>query len=110
VKRALPTALLAALALAPSAHAATACSPIRDPYPGTRYEGADLTHIRATHVSCTTARNVVRGAHRTALGITPNVTGIRRFTWHGWHVTGDLRPAHDKYVAARGSKRIRWEF
>jgi hypothetical protein len=110
VRRLLPIAVLVALAVAPSAHAAVACSSIRDPYPGTRFEGADLTYIRATGVSCTTARKVVRGAHRKALGITPPVSGIRTFTWNGWTVRGDLRPASDRYVATRGSTRVRWRF
>jgi hypothetical protein len=87
-----------------------ACRPIHNPYPGTRYEGSDLYGIRATGVSCTTARKVVRNAHRKALGVTPSPTGIRHLTWHGWHVTGDLRPAHDKYVATRGSATVRWRF
>ena len=106
--------MLCALAAAgaPSALSAStlACKPVVDPYPNTRYAGVDLTHIRATGVSCATARRVARGAHNKALGITPNLSGIRKFSWNGWHVTGDLRPAHDIYVAARGTKRVRWRF
>jgi hypothetical protein len=97
---------------APSALGAStkSCGSIHDPYPNTRYAGADIGHVRATGVSCTTARKVARGAHRKALGITPSLNGIRTFSWNGWHVKGDLRPAHDTYVAARGSKRVRWTF
>ena len=86
------------------------CKPVKDPYAGTRYEGVDLTRIRALRVGCATARRVARRAHAKALGITPPVSGIRRFTWHSWTVTGNLRGAHDRYVAARGSKRVRWRF
>jgi len=52
---------------------------------------------------------VARGAHRKALGIPP-VAPIRRFTWHGWRVSGDLRPASDVYVARRGGRRVKWRF
>jgi hypothetical protein len=82
----------------------------RRPVPGSRYAGADLTHIRDTGVSCTTARRVVRRAHRKALAITPTPSGIRRLTWNGWRITGDLRGASDRYVAERGAKRVRWRF
>jgi hypothetical protein len=103
---------LAALAAAAVAPAATtrSCGAVRDPYPGTRYAGVDLSRITATGVSCRAARSVVRGAHRRALGITPAVSGIRTFTWNGWTVRGDLRAASDRYVATRGSTRVRWRF
>jgi len=105
-------ACVVALTAAAAAPAATtrACGSVRDPYPGTRYAGVDLSHITATGVSCRTARSVARGAHRRALGITPPVSGIRTFTWNGWKVRGDLRPASDRYVATRGSTRVRWRF
>jgi hypothetical protein len=105
-------ACLAALAAPAGAPAATtrSCGSIRDPYPGTRYAGVDLSRITATGVLCRTARSVARGAHRKALGITPPVSGIRTFTWNGWTVRGDLRPASDRYVATRGSTRVRWRF
>ena len=97
---------------APSAEAAAAkaCGRIVNPYEGTRYEGVDLRRIRAVGVSCPGARRVARRAHRKALGITPPPSGIRRFTWNGWSVTGDLRGSTDRYVAARGAKRVRWLF
>lgn len=110
------TTLLCAAALAAAgqpaqgAAKARACSPIKNPYPGTRYEGVNLTGIRATGVSCKVAHRVVRGAHRKALGLPLPISGVRHFTWHGWHVSGDLRPAHDRYVATRGAKRVRWRF
>ena len=106
-------ACLAAVASGPAvAPAATtrSCGAVRDPYPGTRYAGVDLSRITATGVSCRTARSVARGAHRKALGITPAVSGIRTFTWNGWTVRGDLRAASDRYVATRGSTRVRWRF
>jgi hypothetical protein len=96
----------------PSAEAAPAraCQPVVNPYPGTRYEGVDLRRIRATGVSCRTARRVARRAHRKALGITPPPSGVRRFTWHGWRVRGDLRGSSDRYVAKRDGNRVRWRF
>jgi hypothetical protein len=89
---------------------ARACARVVNPYPGTRYEGVDLTRIRATGVSCRRARRVARRAHRKALGLTPPVSGVRRFTWHGWRVKGDLRGPHDRYVARRDGKRVTWRF
>lgn len=99
-------------AAAPSAGAAEsrACRPVIDPYPNTRFEGVDIRRIRATAVSCPTARRVARRAHRKALGLTPPPSGIRRFIWNGWKVTGDLRGATDRYLAARGARRVRWVF
>jgi len=111
VMAALSAALVAASAPAAQAASYRACKPISNPYAGTRYDGVDLRRVRARKVSCRTARRVVRGAHRKALGITPLVSGIRSFTWHGWHVTGNLRGAVDRYVAKRrGGKRVRWLF
>ena len=87
------------------------CGSIENPYAGTRYEGVDITRIRALKVRCESGRRVARGAHRKALRITPGLSGVRRFTWHRWSVTGDLRGAHDRYVAkADGGKRVRWRF
>lgn len=86
------------------------CQPVRNPYPHTRYAGEDLTHIRAFRVSCATARSVARGAHRHGLGMTPPPSGIRTFTWQGWRVRGDLRAAHDRYVASKGRERVEWRF
>jgi hypothetical protein len=98
----------ALLCAAPGA-TAKACKPVVNPYPGTRYDGVNLRRIRAIGVSCATARRVARGAHRKALGIPP-VAPIRRFTWHRWRVSGDLRPASDVYVARRGGRRVKWRF
>jgi hypothetical protein len=106
----LSAALLAAGA--PPAHSASAkpCNPVVNPYEGTRYEGVDLTQIRATGVSCATARRTATGAHRRALGLTPSSSGIRRFTWSGWRVTGDLRGDSDRYTARKGDRLVRWRF
>jgi hypothetical protein len=90
--------------------AARPCARVVNPYPGTRYEGVDLTRIRATGVSCRRARRVARRAHRRALSLPPPLTGVRRFTWHGWRVRGDLRGSHDRYVARRDGKRVTWRF
>ncbi len=101
--------LVAVTAPAASSAAYKKCKPVKKPYPGTRYKGLDLSRIRALRVSCRTARRVAKGAHYKALSLTP--TGpIRRFTWKGWSVTGDLRPASDKYVAKKGRRRVRWRF
>jgi hypothetical protein len=92
------------------ASAAAACRPVLNPYPGTRYEGVDLTRIRAVRVLCSTARRVARRAHRKALRLTPPESGSRRFMWRGWRVVGDLRPAKDRYVARKNERRVRWRF
>jgi hypothetical protein len=113
VKRLVAPALLCAVVgvgAPATADAGKACGKIVNPYAGTRYEGVDITAIHGTHVTCGTARHVARGAHNKALGLTPPPSGIRHFHWRGWTVTGDLRGDHDRYVAARGSKRVRWRF
>ena len=97
---------------APGAGSALArsCEPVENPYPNSRYADVDLTGIRATGVSCRTARRVARRAHYKALGQTPPPSGVRRLTWNGWRVTGDLRGTSDRYVAVRGGDRVRWRF
>jgi hypothetical protein len=99
------------LFLALSGHAsARSCSPVVNPYPGTRYEGINISHIRAEGIGCPRARKVAKRAHRKALGITPPPNGIRRFQWNGWRVVGDLRPSSDKYQATRVGQRVLWRF
>ena len=98
------------LAAAPSPAAARACEPVRNPYAGTRYEGVDLSRIRAVRTSCKTARRVARRAHYKALRLPLPDDGIRRLTWDGWKVRGDLRPEIDRYVARKGTRRVRWRF
>ena len=94
---------------APADAALRACKPVRDPYPGSRYAGVDLTRIRTSVSSCTTARRVARRAHRKAIRMP--VTGrYRRLTWNGWKVTGDLRPDHDRYAARKDGRVVRWRF
>ena len=112
MRRLLPLAVaLAALVVAaPGAQAAQRCKPVLNPYPGTRYRGVDLTRVRATGVSCATARRVARRAHRKALRFTTPVGGIRQFSWHGWQVTGHLRGDTDRYSARRPGKRVSWRF
>ena len=53
---------------------------------------------------------MARGAHYKALGLTPPPSGIRRFNWRGWRVTGNLRGDTDHYLATRAGRRIRWVF
>jgi hypothetical protein len=86
------------------------CKPVVNPYPGTRYEGVNLSRIRTLKASCRTARHVARKAHYKALAIPVAAGPIRRFTWHGWRVRGDLRPAEDRYIARKGTRRVRWRF
>ena len=97
---------------APAAEAATGkpCKRIVNPYDGTRYEGTDIRRIRAVRVTCRRARRVARRAHRKALGLPAPADGVRRYRWNGWRVTGDLRGKVDRYVARRGTKRVRWVF
>jgi hypothetical protein len=90
--------------------AARSCRDVVNPYEGTRYEGVDLSRIRAVGVGCEKARIVARRAHRKALKQVPNVNGLLRFGWHGWRVEGDLRPDSDRYVAKRKGERVRWRF
>ena len=68
---------LCALALPATASAAKRCRPIDNPYAGTRYDGVDITRIRATRVTCLGARRVAKRAHHKGLGITPPPSGIR---------------------------------
>ena len=104
-------ACVAAAITAPGAEAALrSCKPIVNPYAGTRFEGSNLHHIRARHATCPGARRVVKGAHRMALGMTPTLSGIRRFTWRGWRVLGDIRGSEDRYLAVKGHRRVRWRF
>ena len=107
------TAALVLLSLAPAisqAGTTRSCARVVNPYPGTRYEGADLARIRATDVTCATARRVARSAHRRALSLPVAAGPVRRFTWNGWRVTGDLRGSRDTYVAGKGDARVRWIF
>ena len=106
------TAALVAPAAVGTAQAAEtrACQRVVNPYPNTRYEGEDLRRIRAVGVTCRRARRVARRAHRRALAMPVPPSGVRHFDWNGWHVTGDVRGDTDRYLAARGAKRVRWVF
>jgi hypothetical protein len=115
MRRLARTVVVAAMVLAVTTASAAAtdgrvCGSIRDPYPGTRYENTPLSNITALGVTCTIARQVARGAHRRALRLTPPPSGIRRFSWNGWSVEGDLRGDVDHYVATKGEQRVRWRF
>jgi len=104
--------VVVALLAAPAAAQAdgVSCKRVVNPYPGTRYEGADLTRIGGQHVRCVTARRVARRAHFKALAVTPSNSGVRHLRWKGWRVRGDLRGDTDRYVARKGAKRVRWRF
>ena len=103
---------LAALLAVPAAEAADfkSCEPVVNPYPDTRYEGANLHHIRARGVSCRRARKVARRAHRKALGLPVPADGVREYSWRRWSVIGDIRDETDRYRARRGDDRVRWRF
>lgn len=105
----LVVSVLAAV-LPASAAASATCRPIKDPYEGTRFEGVDLTDIRAAHVSCKRARYVVKKAHLEALASFPDSNGIVRVTWRDWAVRGDLKPSKDRYLARHNGAEIRWRF
>lgn len=99
------------LTAGPAAAASRSCPAIKDPYKGTRYEGVPLNGIKASGLSCASARKVVKGAHLKGLGLTPPPSsGVRRYTWNGWRVAGDLRPESDKYTARKGGMAVRWRF
>jgi hypothetical protein len=105
-------ALCVAALIPAAAHAADfkRCSPVVNPYPDTRYEGANLHHIRALGVTCKRARKVARRAHRKALGRPLPADGVREFDWRRWEVVGDIRGDTDRYRARRGDDRVRWRF
>lgn len=94
----------------PAVSVAESCAPVVNPYEGTRYEGVNLSHIRAEGVACPKARRVARRAHEKALGLAPSPDGSLRFGSNGWAVVGDLSPSSDRYVAKRNGKRVRWRF
>jgi hypothetical protein len=99
------------IALTPGdAAAAKHCRSVNNPYPNSRYEGIDLTHIRAEGVPCSRARDVARGAHKKALRTTPTPSGILNYRWHRWTVRGDLRPSHDRFRASRRDNSVHWRF
>src|SRR3954447_11415268 len=110
LRAAAPPAWAGVVSPAASAAPTHRCAAIHDPYPNTLFAGESITNITARNVGCVTARSVARGAHRKALGVTPTAGGIRTFSFNGWHVTGDLRPAHDRYVATRAGAVVRWRF
>jgi len=103
-------AVAAAAAPPASGQSTRSCAAVVNPYPNTRFEGVNLRRIRATGVSCATARRVARGAHRRALSLPVPAGGVRRFTFAGWRITGDVRGMSDHYVARRGAARITWLF
>jgi hypothetical protein len=109
----LAAALLAAAAPAPADAAFKSCASIPNvsQLDGTRFAGSDIFRLRAQGVSCATARRVARGATIRALGITPPLSGIKRFRYQSWSVSDDLRGNDDLLRATgSGSKRLIWRF
>jgi hypothetical protein len=104
------TAAALLIAALPAASSARSCAPVVNPYPGTEYEGVDLTAIKAKNVGCKRARKVAKGAHRKGLAQAPTPSGHLDFFWRGWDVSGNLRPLSDRYEAARGKKQVTWRF
>src|SRR4051812_6070264 len=110
---ALAFAAVALLAIAAAPAGAASCASIRNvsQLSGTRFAGSDIFRIRARGVSCATARRVARGATLRALGITPPVSGVKRFRFQAWAISDDLRDSDDRYTATgSGGKRITWLF
>ena len=106
-------AALLATAAAPADAGFTSCAPITNvsQLSGTRFASSDIFRIRTQGVSCTTARGVARGATLRALGITPPVSGIKRFRYQSWAISDNLRGDDDRYTATgSGAKRISWLF
>jgi len=106
------TAALLAVA-APADAAFKSCPSIRNvsQLGGTRFAGSDIFRIRAQGVSCTMARRITRGATIRALGITPPLSGIKRFRYQSYAISDNLRGNDDRYSATgSGSKRITWLF
>jgi len=91
-----------------AAAAETRCKDVKNPYPGTRYEGVPLSDIKTEGLPCEFARRVAKGAHRKGLEMCCEAT--LRYRWKRWSVTGDLRPPHDRYVARRGQRTVTWRF
>ncbi len=85
------------------------CKAVKDPYPNTRYAQVDLTRIKTTLQSCSKARRVARKAHWKALKLQP-VGGRKVFIWNGWSVDGNVKPDHDRYVARKDGRQVRWRF
>jgi len=100
-----------ASATAPAPAHAKSCPPVLNMFEGSRFEGSDSYRIRATGVSCSTARRVARQGTRRAVAATPNVNGFVRVRYRRWRVLDDLRGSTDRFKArAGGSKRITWLF
>jgi len=113
LKRRALTAVLgiaAVLAFAPAPATAKSCARVVNPYEGTQYEGVDLSHIEAKGVKCSKARRVAKRAHRKGLAMAPSPDGYLQYRSKGWDVSGNLRPASDRYVATKDGKRVRWRF
>ena len=106
--------LVATFALAPMVEAEAgfkSCSPVRNIFEGSRYEGSDLYKIRAAKVSCRRARKIaLKGTERAVAGA-PDERGRVVVTYGAWTIYDDLRGDVDRFVAkAPGEKRIRWLF
>lgn len=104
-------AVLLAVAAAPAPAHAKSCRPVLNMFDGSRLEGSDSYRIRATGVSCSTARRVARQGTRRAVAATPNVDGFVRVRYRRWRVLDDLRGSTDRFRArASQTKRISWLF
>lgn len=104
-------AVFVATAAAPAPASAKSCRPVLNMFEGSRFEGSDSYRIRATGVSCSTARRVARQGTRRAVAATPNVNGFVRVRYRRWRVLDDLRGSTDRFKARAGrTKRITWLF
>jgi hypothetical protein len=98
------------IAFVPSTAAARSCAPVVNPYPGTMYDGINLTAIKAKRIGCKPARKVAKRAHRKGLAQAPSPAGYLDYVWRGWEVFGNLRPLSDAYTATRGDQKVSWRF
>lgn len=104
-------AVFVAAAATPAPAHAKFCRPVLNMFEGSRLEGSDAYRVRATGVSCGTARRVARQGTRRAVAATPNVNGFVRVRYRWWRVLDDLRGSTDRFKArSSGSKRITWLF
>jgi hypothetical protein len=88
--------------------AAASCGSLKDPFSGTRFSGEAVSSIRASGVSCATARGLAKKATLRGLIMGKTDSGKKRFTIDGYRVRGDLRGTPGRYTATNGNRRISW--
>jgi hypothetical protein len=107
------TAVIASLALGlslvgASDAAAASCGTLRDPFKGTRYSDVSVRSIRASGVSCATARTLAAKATYRGLIIGTAPSGVRRYSLDGYRVRRDTRATPERFTAKDGKRRVSW--